>query len=149
MPFPFSESSRKQLETCDPRLQDLFNAVSLHYNCTITQGQRGEEEQNKYFAQGLSKVKFPDSKHNKQPSQAVDAGPFPIRYPDEKIMRDMTAAEKEQIERLKRWMHFCGYVKGVADTKGIPIRQGCDWNGNNVFTDQKFNDLPHTELKEG
>jgi hypothetical protein len=60
----------------------------------------------------------------------------------------MTAAEKEQINRLKRWMHFCGYVKGVADTMGIPIRQGCDWNGNNIFTDQTFNDLPHCELRE-
>jgi len=149
MSYPFSEESKNELETCHPDLQRLFNKVAENYNCTIFQGERGEEAQNYCFKNGLSKVKYPGSKHNTKPlSEAVDSGPYPIRYPDENIMRDMTAAEKEQIERLKRWIHFCGYVKGVADTMGIKIRQGIDWNGNNVFTDQKFDDLPHCELKE-
>ncbi len=148
MSYPFSEESKKELETCHPDLQRLFNAVSLHYNCKITGGYRGKEAQDSYFEDGLSKLKFPDSKHNKQPSLAVDAGPYPISWPVDVILEDMTAAEKEQVNRLVRWYHFCGYVKGVADTIGVKIRQGCDWNGNNVFTDQKFNDLPHTELRE-
>jgi len=148
MPYPFSKDSKAKLDTAHPVLQQLFRHVSEIYNCKIIEGHRGEEAQNRYFEQGVSKVKFPDGKHNKEPSEAIDSGPYPIKWVDDAFLDQLTAGEREQVQRLCRWYHYCGVVKGVASELGISIRQGCDWNGNDVFTDQKFHDLPHTELKE-
>ena len=60
----FGKTSKKRLEECDPRLQQLFNEVVKEYDCSILQGHRSEEEQNRYFDEGKSKVRFPNSKHN-------------------------------------------------------------------------------------
>lgn len=148
MSYPFSKESMEQWMTVHPKLQELFMAVSEDYDCKIMEGHRGQKKQDEYFFQGLSKVRFPDSKHNSEPSLAVDAGPYPIKWPDEHLLKDMTAAEKEQIARLVRWYHFIGFVCGMAAAKGIEIRSGADWNQNNDFEDQKFKDLPHFELRE-
>ena len=42
----------------------------------IVCGHRNKEDQNKAFAEGKSKLKWPKGKHNKLPSQAVDAAPY-------------------------------------------------------------------------
>lgn len=126
----FGKRSKKNLSEAHPLLQELFNAVVKKYDCAVIEGYRGEEEQNKYYHAGQSKLKYPQSKHNKQPSLAVDVVPYPIDWKD-----------------YKRFYHFAGYVKGVADTLGIDIRYGTDWDGDNDFKDQTFHDLPHFELK--
>ncbi len=48
----FGRKSRASLETCDERLQKVFNEVVKTYDCTVTCGYRGEEDQNKAFDQG-------------------------------------------------------------------------------------------------
>ena len=45
----FGRRSRKNLETCHEDLQELFNQVIKYFDCTVIQGHRGKEEQNKYF----------------------------------------------------------------------------------------------------
>ena len=40
----FSKKSKSKLETCDSKLQDLFNEVIMHFDCSILCGHRGEEE---------------------------------------------------------------------------------------------------------
>lgn len=67
-----SDSSREKLKQCHPLLQDLVNKASKFIPLVVVCGFRGESEQNKAYEEGKSKVKFPDSKHNKQPSLAVD-----------------------------------------------------------------------------
>lgn len=57
MPY-YSERSKKRLETCHEDLQKLFNEVIKHFDCTILCGHRGQEEQDKAFAEGMS-FKFP------------------------------------------------------------------------------------------
>jgi len=125
----FGKTSKKRLETCHPKLQELFNEVIKHYDCSILQGTRSKEEQDEYFRTGRSKVEWPNSKHNSSPSNAVDVVPFPIDWND-----------------WNRFYHFAGYVKGVADGLGIKIRSGIDWDGDNNFNDNSFNDAPHFEL---
>lgn len=127
----FSQRSLDKLETCHEDLQRLFKEVVKHFDCTILQGTRGEEEQNEYFAKGLSKVKFPNSEHNSLPSKAVDVAPYPIDWNDK-----------------ERFYYFAGVVKGIALSMGINIRWGGDWDSDNDLKDQTFNDLPHYEIKE-
>jgi len=45
-------------------------------------GHRDANAQNLAYTQGHSKLKWPNSKHNKTPSEAVDIVPYPIDWND-------------------------------------------------------------------
>ena len=127
----FGKRSIGRLQTCDQKLQELFYEVVKHFDCSIIEGHRGEERQNKAYADGKSKVKYPNGKHNQFPSVAVDVAPYPIDWSD----RD-------------RFHYFGGFVLGVAKQKGLNIRWGGDWNQDTQTKDNKFDDLVHFEIKE-
>ena len=127
----FGSRSINRLKTCDQKLQELFYEVVKHFDCSIIEGNRGEERQNKAYADGKSKVKYPNGKHNKFPSGAVDVAPYPIDWSD----RD-------------RFHYFGGFVLGVAKQMGMNIRWGGDWNQDTETKDNKFDDLVHFEIKE-
>ena len=125
----YSNTSVARLATAHPKLQEIFNEAIKIVDITILEGHRGEESQNKAFAEGKSKLRYPDSKHNAFPSQAVDFAPFPIDWNDS-----------------ERFYHAIGIIKGIAHMKGIAIRSGGDWDKDGDIRDNKFNDLPHIEL---
>ncbi len=125
----FSKSSDDKLNTCHPLLQTLFREVVKNYDCTIICGHRGEKEQNEAFANGYSKLKFPKSKHNSNPSRAVDAAPYPIDW-----------------KNREKFIHFAGFVSGVAKSLGIEIRCGIDFNQDGNFKNDSLFDGPHFEL---
>jgi len=127
----FSRASKQKLATCDIRLQRIFDRVIQEYDCSIISGRRDQEEQNELERNGRSKLKFPHSKHNKSPSLAVDAAPYPIDWSDR-----------------ERAGVFAGFVLGVAFQLGIPIRWGGDWDGDWQVRDNVFDDLWHFELIE-
>jgi peptidoglycan L-alanyl-D-glutamate endopeptidase CwlK len=130
----FSRQSKANLATCHPDIQFLFNRVIQIYDCSILDGHRGRERQERYFRDGKSKVHWPDSKHNNLPSLAVDACPYPEKW------------DLEDPEILKQWYYFGGLVLGMAKAYNIPLRWGGDWDRDGEFTDQKFHDLGHFEL---
>lgn len=117
----FSDRSRERLNTCDERLQRLFNEVVKHFDCTILEGYRDEEKQEKAYREGRSKVRYPDSKHNRYPSKAVDCVPYPVDW-----------------DNLPRFHEFAGFVQATAIAQGIKVR----WGGH--F--KSFFDGPHFEL---
>lgn len=125
----FSRRSLEKLSTCHPLLQDLFNEVIKYFDCTVLEGFRSQEDQDRAFFSGTSKIKWPNGKHNKVPSLAVDVVPYPIDW-----------------HNTKRFILFSGFVLGVASQQNIKIRWGGDWNMNTFQNDQSFNDLPHFEL---
>ena len=111
------------------RLQTLFSEVIQHVDCTILDGYRGQAEQNEYFRTGKSRLRFPQSKHNQEPSLAVDVAPYPINWND-----------------TIRFYHFGGFVRGIAAICDIPIRWGGDWDMDHDLSDQTFMDLVHFEI---
>ena len=122
----------ERLATCDVRLQKVFNEVIKYYDCTVTCGYRGEEDQNKAFDEGRSNAKFPKGKHNNNPSTAVDIYPYPIDF-----------------ENYDRLSHFAGFVLGIANTMGIKLRWGRDWHQEfwkKKKDTTKLKDYPHFEL---
>jgi peptidoglycan L-alanyl-D-glutamate endopeptidase CwlK len=131
----FGKSSLSRLETCHEDLQLLFLQVVSTFDCSIICGYRGEEDQNKAFDNNLSKLQFPDSKHNAYPSMAIDVIPWPVDWHD-----------------LKRMHYFAGYVKATAEQLkkdqliSHDIRWGGDWDSDTEVNDQTFIDLPHFEL---
>ena len=126
----FSERSLRRLETCHPDLQRLFHEVVKHVDCMVIFGFRTREEQEQAFEDGNSDKHWPDSLHNKTPSQAVDVAPYPVDWKNE-----------------DRFRAFGGFVLGVASQMGIPIRWGGDWDGDWDFSDQRLVDQPHFELR--
>lgn len=129
----FGKASRSKLETCDPRLVEIFEEVVKHVDCTVLEGVRTKEAQNEYQRTGKSKLRWPRSKHNVlndgDLSKAIDCVMYPIDWND-----------------WHRHYYFVGFVKAIAASKGYTLRSGLDWDSDNDFKDQTFNDAPHFEI---
>ena len=127
----FGKTSRKKLATCDKRLQKVFNEVIKHVDCSILEGYRDKERQNKLYDEGKTKVRYPEGRHNHNPSLAVDVARYPIDWDDR-----------------ERHTLFAGFVIGIARGMDIELRWGGDWNRNWDTMDNRFDDFPHFEIYE-
>ena len=127
--FKFGKKSRERLATCDERLQRVFNEVINYVDCSVLEGHRGEERQEKLFKDGKTKVHYPNGRHNASPSRAVDVVPYPVDWDDR-----------------ERFHLFAGVVLGIAYSMDIALRWGGDWNQNFEVDDNQFDDFPHFEL---
>ena len=125
----FGSKSRKNLATCHEDLQDIFNEVIKYVDCSVIEGHRSQERQDKLYEEGKTKLKYPKGRHNASPSRAVDVVPYPIDWDDR-----------------ERFHLFAGFVLGVAQSMEINIRWGGDWNKNFEVDDNQFDDFPHFEL---
>lgn len=136
----FNKQSLVKLKECDHHLVILFEAVIKFRDCTILTGSRNQFDQDEAYANGKSKVKFPNSKHNVLPlSYAVDVAPY---FADRKPADRISLIYDDVIE-------FGHYVLGIRDMLGMKtrIRWGGDWNGNyRSFDDENFVDGFHWEV---
>ena len=125
----FGSKSKKNLATCDDRLQKVFNEVIKYTDCSVLEGHRSEERQERLFKERRTKVHYPNGRHNANPSRAADVVPYPIDWHDR-----------------ERFHLFAGFVLGIARGMDIKLRWGGDWNMNFEVDDNKFDDFPHFEL---
>lgn len=147
------------LNQCTPGMRDLFWRVEQTVQVEILPSTiRKKNEQASFVASGTSQTL--DSKHLIVPgvrefSQAVDAGPYPMVWPKStnelKVLIEVgdAAAVIKWVDNYRmdwgRLYYFAGVVKQAAYEMRLPIRQGVDWNGNFILSDQQFNDAVHTE----
>ena len=127
----FGNSSKKRLKTCDERLQKVFNEVIKYVDCSVLEGHRSQERQDMLYEEGKTKVKYPNGRHNADPSRAVDVTPYPVDWDDR-----------------ERQTLFAGFVLGMARSMGIKLRWGGDWDMDFDVQDNKFDDFPHFEIRE-
>ena len=127
----FGKSSKKRLLTCDERLQKVFNEVIKYVDCSVLEGYRGEERQNKFYDEGKTKLRYPRGRHNNDPSNAVDVTPYPVDWADR-----------------GRQTLFAGFVLGMARSMGIKLRWGGDWDMDFEVQDNRFDDFPHFEIRD-
>lgn len=116
-----SKRSVERLATCHPDLQKLFNELIKEVDFTVLCGHRTKEEQDEAFKIGTSRAQYPQSKHNKFPSLAVDIAPFPIVWSD-----------------TKQFSYLATKVKEKAVELGLKIKWGGDF--------KNLKDMPHYEL---
>ena len=141
----FNQKSKDNLKGCNFILQQLFNEVINFIDCSVICGHRGEAEQNAAFISGASKVKYPDSNHNKFPSKAVDVYPYPYDWEagtwklNDLIMEGDIIKINRFLENLKNFYLLAGVGKGIAWELGIKVKWGGDW--------KNFKDLPHWEVE--
>ena len=100
----FGKRSKERLATCDERLQEVFNEVIQFVDCSVLEGHRSQERQDKLYDEGKTKVKYPRGRHNSNPSRAVDVTPYPVDWEDR-----------------ERQTLFAGFVLGIARSKGIKL----------------------------
>tara|TARA_R110002167_G_scaffold35764_1_gene114044 strand:+ start:1208 stop:1603 length:396 start_codon:yes stop_codon:yes gene_type:complete len=127
----YSKRSKKRLASCDERLQEVFNEVIKHVDCSVLEGHRSKERQNKLYDEGRTKVKYPNGRHNTNPSKAADVTPYPVDWEDR-----------------ERQTLFAGFVIGIARGMGYRIRWGGDWDMDFQVMDNRFDDFPHFEIRD-
>lgn len=118
----FSTRSKERLATCHPDIQKVLNEAIKHYDFSVIWGHRGKEAQNRAYEDGNSKLKWPQSRHNSQPSEAVDIVPYPGAF-------DNTDEE---------FYLMATYVYRAAAKVGVRLTWGGHW--------RSFKDLAHFEL---
>lgn len=114
----------ERLLTCDKRLQKLVTELAKVYEVRVICGHRNKVEQDRAFSSKASKLKWPQSRHNKLPSQAVDMIP----------MKNGTI-NWQDIDGIKA---FAEDVFETAKSLGIELTWGGSW---------KMRDYVHWELK--
>lgn len=128
----FSTLSEQRLETCDVRLQAILKEAIRHVDFTVLCGFRGPDEQEDAFRTGRSKVRWPNSKHNRKPSVAVDLAPYPVDWTD-----------------TARFARLAGYIERIAHEQGVKLRWGGDFDMDGRTAGEKLVDMPHLEIIEG
>jgi len=125
----FAQPSSDRLETCRVDLQSVCVRVIRTYDFSVLEGFRSDERQEELFRQGKSKLHAGESKHNNDPSLAVDIVPFPIDWND-----------------TARFYLLAGFMFQAAADLNVNLRWGGDWDRDWIHTDQTFFDLPHFEI---
>lgn len=129
MAIKYGPASQANINELHSSLQRLVYAYAdeapPYFDISVTCGFRGEAEQNKAFAEGNSKLKWPNSAHNKQPACAFDFACYG---------RDQ-AGKPVQLYDVEDVLMRQGAIRFVAAKLGIPLRPLIDW------------DKPHVELK--
>ena len=127
--YTFGKSSTEKLLTCINELQVVAHEAIKLVDFSIIHGYRTQEQQDLIYAQGLSKAKYPNSKHNTNPSDAFDFMPYPVDWKD-----------------TKQFSYIAGIIVGIGLAKGIILRWGGDWNQNGKINDERFLDFGHIEF---
>lgn len=132
--FYFGEQSLKCRAQLHPRLVIVADEAIKTFNFRITCAFRGESEQNAAVANKASKLRWPFSRHNRQPAEAMDLVPWPFDYRDD--WKDRT-----------RFARMMGHIEAAARRRAIPIRLGLDFNQDErTDVDEEWKDFPHVEL---
>lgn len=142
--YKFGSKSKEKLDTCHSDLQKICNEVIKYFDFSILEGERTLEQQQIYFKEGKSKLDGINkkSKHQSSPSMAVDIMPY----------KENTNAFSGKELDTRRFYFMMGVVKMCAikllEDGEIThkLRFGLDWDGDDVFDDQNFHDMPHMEL---
>ncbi len=136
----FSATSKKRLETCHPTLQLILQDAIEIVDFTIIEGHRDKAGQDAAYAAKTTQLKWPNGKHNKLPSDAVDVAPVYFDLGTMKIdWNDLIAFGR-----------IMGVIQACAHRRGVKLRFGLDWDGDfrsvNRDPSESFLDAPHIEL---
>ena len=125
-----SDKSYERLSQCKEDLIRLFNEVSKTQDIIVSCGYRNQKDQDAAFAGGASKLKYPNSAHNTNPSKAADV--YAADYP---FVADVGESEKGLSKRQKEnALAFRKLVEDTAKQLNIQLYPVISW------------DLPHCQL---
>jgi peptidoglycan L-alanyl-D-glutamate endopeptidase CwlK len=130
----FSENSLKLLRNAHPDLQVIMNEAIKHIDFTVICTYRNQTDQDQAYSEGRSKLKYPKSKHNNLPSNAIDIIPY------------FSTPPHIRWDNYEAFNPLAGYIFATADRLDIKIKWGNSWSDRPIYTKASFVDLPHWEL---
>ena len=143
--YKYSDRSKKNLESCDKRIQLICFELIKRFDCSVIDGYRDEIKQTEYYnaIPKKSKLQYPNSKHNTQiffphlgysipQSQAFDIIPYPTGF-----------------KKLLPFYYMAGEIDAIAYSLKIKIRWGGDFNKDLNFYNDKWLDLAHFAIIDG
>lgn len=132
-PFALSRTSKKRLDTCNEKLQNIVKEVLYYMDVTVLEGNRCKEAQEEALRKGNSRACFGASPHNYYPSFAVDIAPYPI---------PMTVKNGKKVwdDNSPKWNELFCIFDMIAKQQGVAIT----WGGN--F--KTLVDKPHYEMTD-
>lgn len=138
--YRFGSRSQGRLDTCHPDIRGILKTAieRAPFDFTVVCGARDKAAQDEAFATGMSKKRWPESKHNVVSdglSLAVDVAPWikgTIPWNDE-----------------GSFYVLAGCILSAAKCRGVKMRYGGDWDRDGLTEDQSFMDLGHFELVGG
>ncbi len=86
-----TERDITRLSTCHVDLQMLITKVGKQTPMMVVCGHRNEQKQNQVFADGFTRVRWPNSLHNQEPSLAVDLCPLPVNWQNTRHFFELAA----------------------------------------------------------
>lgn len=118
------------LENVHPDLIALITEISAYIPLRVLCGSRDQTAQDAAVKAGYSKTPWPLSKHNHNPSRAVDICIHPYN-PDDHL----------------QLLYMNAFVMGFGTARGLKLRSGADWNWNfSPSTSPPPKDYFHIEL---
>ena len=151
----FGYASRKARSTCHPLLKQTVDAAIEYWDFALLYGWRGREEQDALFEANVSKVRWPNSKHNHLSTKDdVDAGwaeevgiPLSLAFD---FAPWHSTGKHIRWEVTEEFYYFSGFIQGIAGRilsgTSYDFRYGGDWDQDQDLRDQTFMDLGHIEL---
>ncbi len=130
----FGTKSLANLSTANSTLQGIAAEVLLIKDHSIIKGHRNQIDQDFAHKNGASKLKWPDGKHNKLPSNAIDVQTYPVPASESELREDQ--------------LYLLGLYVGVAFALGTTLRTGADWDRDGEIADNGFDDFFHVETIE-
>lgn len=105
-----SKLSRAHLASCDDRIIKVIERSITRIHFSVRCGHRGQAEQDAVVHAGKSKTPWPESKHNRYPSHAVDIYPYPFK--------------NEYWHQPQVWADLARVIFECAGELGVQIRWG-------------------------
>lgn len=139
-----SRKSKENRDECHNYLKELINRSIEYDDFSVGEAHRDRETHEQYRREGKSKIPYEKTKHRLNPSHAVHLIPYPTGWPD----------NGDDVDALHQFYQLHGVAKTVwkqmKDEGVVPprvrLRWGGDWDGDDIFSDQEFDDLAHYEI---
>jgi peptidoglycan L-alanyl-D-glutamate endopeptidase CwlK len=124
----FGSNSLNVLKNVEPELVKVLEQAIEKVDFSVVWGHRDMEAQNTAFNEGKSQLRWPKSKHNANPSIAVDIIPYPSGWVD-----------------LDKFNEMATYVLEAASQQGVRLRWGGHWK-NYTGQGEDDRDWAHFEM---
>lgn len=132
--FSFGKASMRNILTLHEDLQAVLieDIKTAPIDYCVIHGHRGKKEQNFYFIKGTG-LEWPNSKHNKIPSYAFDFAPYYKKNPHIRW------------DNVDEFVAVAKHILETADSMGIDLRSGSDWDQDGKYREDGEYDGPHVE----
>lgn len=122
MCYKWGNKSFQVRKSLHPNLRLLCDLTLRKYDISLISGLREEEEQNSYYDQGTSKVRWPNSFHNKTKDPSLEEMSFLLSDAVDLIPADTGYESKERFNEVAQ------HMKAWALVLGIELEWGGDFN---------------------